>query len=99
MTWGLVAVAGVLMVNALVGENGYLATLQARREYEALSAAVAKVQRENERLAAQAARLKTDPAAIEEEARRELGLVKPGETLIILRDPRPPAATPTSGRQ
>ena len=35
-------------------------------------------------------RLKDDPAAIEESARRDLGLIKPGETLVIIRDAQPP---------
>jgi cell division protein FtsB len=33
--------------------------------------------------------LKEDPAAIEEVARRELGLIKPGERLFILKDVPP----------
>ena len=33
-----------------------------------------------------ARRLREDPAAIEEQARRELGLIKPGEVLFIVKD-------------
>ena len=33
-----------------------------------------------------ARRLREDPAAIEEIARRELGLIKPGERVFILKD-------------
>jgi cell division protein FtsB len=33
-----------------------------------------------------ARRLRDDPAAIEEQARRELGLIKPGEVLFIIKD-------------
>jgi cell division protein FtsB len=33
--------------------------------------------------------LREEPAAIEEEARRELGLIKPGETLFIVKEVPP----------
>ena len=64
----MLAGAVVLMVNALVGENGYLASLQARREHAALAMSVMKVQIENQQFKEQARRLKDDPAAIEEAA-------------------------------
>ena len=82
----LFAGALVLMVNALVGENGYLANLRARREYDAVMGDVLKLQHENQLLREQARRLKDDPTAIEDAARRELGLIRPGETLVIVRD-------------
>jgi cell division protein FtsB len=75
------------MVNTLVGQNGYLARISARREYEATAAELARVRADNDRLRQEAARLRDDPSAIEEEARRTLGLIKPGETLIMLQTP------------
>lgn len=74
------------MVNALVGQNGYLAGLRARREYNAVMADLLKLQLQNQQLREQARRLKDDPTAIEDAARRELGLIRPGETLVIVRD-------------
>jgi cell division protein FtsB len=82
----LLAGAGVLMVNALVGENGYLAGLRARRDYNAVMTDLVKIRLENQQLREQARRLKDDPSAIEDSARRELGLIRPGETLVIIRD-------------
>ena len=79
----------VLMVNALVGENGYLANLRARRQLEALASDVARVEAENQQLRDQGKRLTDDPAALEDAARRELGLVRQGETLVIVRDGKP----------
>jgi cell division protein FtsB len=81
----------VLMVNALVGENGYLAKLRAHREIAALRAALVQLQDENLRLAEQAERLKHDPHAIEEAARRDLGLMKPGEVVVVIHDANSPA--------
>jgi len=96
LAYGLFIFSLILMVNALVGENGYLATLRARREHDALMQALAKLQQENNRLADEANRLKNDPAALEEAARRDLGLMRPGETLVVIHDrqpDRPPAGT------
>jgi cell division protein FtsB len=38
--------------------------------------------------------LKEDPATIEAEARRQLGLIKPGEILFILKDAPPAQPAP-----
>ena len=86
LSYVLFAGALVLMVNALVGQNGYLAGLRARHEYNAVMADLLKLQLQNQQLREQARRLKDDPTAIEDAARRELGLIRPGETLVIVRD-------------
>lgn len=89
LTYVLFAGALVLMVNALVGEKGYLASLRAKREYDRVKASVVKLQQDNQQLREQARRLKDDPAAIEDAARRELGLIRPGETLVIVHETAP----------
>jgi len=76
----------VIVVDGLVGDRGLLAMLRARQEYDALSASIARQRAENARLRETARRLREDPAAIEEIARRELGLIKPGERVFILKD-------------
>ena len=93
-TWSLSVVLFVLLVNALVGENGYLAAMRARREHTELLANLAHLRLENQALQRESRRLQHDPAALEETARRDLGLMKPGETLIIIRNAAPasPAA-------
>lgn len=81
--------AFVLMINALVGENGYVATLRAEREYaEAVAALNARLQ-ENQRLVEEIRRLQHDPAGLEDAARRQ-GLMEPGETVIVIHDLTPP---------
>jgi len=89
LTWCLSFGIFVLFVNALVGENGYLATLKAEREKATLEAIVAKVRHENRKLQQDARRLESDPAMLEETARRDFGLIRPGETLVIIRDVKP----------
>ena len=41
---------------------------------------------ENQRTLEQARRYREDPATLEELARRDLGFIKPGEKLFIIRD-------------
>lgn len=88
--YSLLVLSAALMVNALLGEKGYLANLQARRDYQHASESLQQLKAENARLAREANRLKTDPQALEDAARSQLELIKPGETLIRLRD-RPAA--------
>jgi cell division protein FtsB len=87
--WVLLFVASVIVVNGLVGDRGLLAMIRARREYDAAAANVAQQRAENARLREEARRLREDPAAIEELARRELGLIKPGEKVFIIKDVPP----------
>ena len=62
------------------------AMLRAQHEYDELAASIARQRAENARLRDQARRLREDPSAIEEIARRELGLIKPGERVFIVKD-------------
>jgi cell division protein FtsB len=102
VTYGLGFGAFVLFVNALVGDNGYLAALRSSRQQATLAETLQKVQLENARLQEQIRRMQEDPSALEEAARRDLNLIKPGETLIITRDkdakPAPPPPAPPAGK-
>jgi cell division protein FtsB len=82
-------VASVIVVDGIVGERGLLAMLRARHQYDELAASIARQKSENARLRDQARRLREDPSAIEEIARRELGLIKPGERVFIVKDVAP----------
>jgi cell division protein FtsB len=89
---GLILVAMVIVLDALAGDRGLLAMLRVRGQYNALAATLARERADNARLAEQARRLREDPEAIEEVARRELGLIKPGEKVFIIKDVEPPRA-------
>jgi len=84
--YALFAGAFILMVNALVGENGYLATLRAGSERERLETELALVRLENLRIKDEIERLKSSPAALEEAARRDLNMIRRGETMVVLKD-------------
>lgn len=77
------------MIDALVGDKGLLAMIQARQQYRTLERSLAEVRSENARLREEARRLREDPSAVEDLARRELGLIKPGEKLFIVKDVAP----------
>lgn len=87
--YGLVFVGCVLVMDALVGEKGLLEMLKKRQEYRALEQSLAAIRADNARLSEEVRRLQEDASAIEDLARRELGLIKPGEKLFILKDVPP----------
>ena len=87
----LLFVTVVLVVDALVGDKGFLETLRARRQARALAQSLQDKRQENARLRDYTARLRSDPRAVEEIARRELGLIRPGEVLFIVKDSKPTA--------
>jgi cell division protein FtsB len=82
----LLGVSFVFMVNSLVGENGLLTSIKSRRRYAQVQNQLIKLRLENQALLDEMRRLRDDPAAIEEAARRDLGLIRAGETLVIVRD-------------
>jgi cell division protein FtsB len=79
-------IAAILLVDAIVGEKGLLALMKARRDFQHVERALEQSRHRNAELREQARRLREDPRAVEEVARRELGLIKPGEKLFIVRE-------------
>lgn len=89
----LVFVTLVLVINALVGDRGLMETLRARRQHQELVASLDRLRTENADLREQQRRLLHDPATIEALARQELGLIRRGELLFIIRDAKPAPAS------
>ena len=87
--WGLALLASLLVANALAGERGVVARLTAGRTHADLLAGIEEIRRENTALRERIRRLREDPREIEAVARRELGLMRPGERLFVVK--RPPA--------
>ena len=86
------SLGAVVVVDAVVGDKGLVAMLKARRQYRALEQALDQAKSENTRLREDVRRLREDPAAIEDVARRELGLIRLGEKLFIIKDVQAPPA-------
>jgi cell division protein FtsB len=82
----LLLVAIAIVTDAFVGDQGLLAMMRARRQYNQLAGDIARQRAENARLREEIWRLRFDPEAIEEAARRDLGLIRPGEKVFIIKD-------------
>ncbi len=82
----LIFITLVLIVDALVGEKGLMQSMNARRQYRQLQASLDELKRENGALREEMRRLNEDPATIESLARQDLGLIRPGEVVFILKD-------------
>jgi cell division protein FtsB len=82
-----------LMLHAMFGANGMVVYRQKRAEMEVLQTEVDRLQKENDQYAEQIRSLKSDPAAIEKEAREQLHYTRPGEVIYVA--PTPPQKPPT----
>jgi cell division protein FtsB len=89
--YGLLFLGCLLFLDALVGEKGLVENLKARQQFQAIERSLARLKSDNERLQKDVELLKTDPDTIEGVARKELGLMKPGEKLFIVKDADPAA--------
>jgi cell division protein FtsB len=93
-TLALVALAVVLFFRVIFGTNCAAAYSRKRAEYRSLQIEVDRLEKENRAIAEQNKLLKSDPNAIEREAREQLRYAKPGEVILVMPggDPnRPPA--------
>lgn len=81
-----------LLLHAMFGANGMVVYRQKRAELQALQNEVDRLQRENNQYVDEIKSLKSDPAAIEKEAREQLHYTRPGEVVYVA--PDPPAKAP-----
>lgn len=79
---------GLLGVNIIMGDRVSIDSLQIHEEtaseHHRLQREIDQLRQDNRRLGHKARRLREDPAAIEEIARRELGLIRHGEIVFLL---------------
>ncbi len=71
---------------AVIGDNGITVYRQKRLEDQRLAKQIELLKAENERLQGHVERLKSDPDAIEHEAREKLHYARPGEVIYTLGD-------------
>jgi len=86
---GVVCLLLIMIVTALFGKKGVMDLSRARRTLAARSEMIRELEAEKLRLQAEIRRLESDPRAVEKAAREKLGLVAPGEKVIV--DPAPAA--------
>jgi cell division protein FtsB len=87
--YGLLFLGCLLFLDALVGEKGFVENLKARQQFQALERSLGRLKDDNAQLQKDVELLRKDPETIEGIARRELGLMRPGEKLFIIRDAEP----------
>ncbi len=100
MKWspGKIAAAALAFITMLYGfaefrgPNGYLGLLQKREQVHTLEQENAKLRAEIDKLDKRVDKLQHDPAAQEQEIRKRLHMVKPGETVYVLQDEAKTAA-------
>lgn len=94
----LIAVLILLQIKLWVGAGGWREVEQLQVTVATQTAENATLQQRNAALAAEVDDLKSGEAAIEERARAELGMIKPGETFYRVVEPGeappPPVLTP-----
>jgi cell division protein FtsB len=83
-----VCLALMLMVHVVNGRNGLTVWNKKRAEDLQLQAEIDKLKRDNAQLRDHVERLKSDPDAIEHEAREKLHYAKPNEVIVAM----PPAS-------
>ncbi len=87
----LLLVTMLLVANAFVGERGLVALFRANQAHARLQQTIDMLRAENSRLHRYARALTDEPRFVEELARRELGMISPGEQLFIVRTTTAPA--------
>jgi cell division protein FtsB len=70
--------------HVIFGQNGLTVYQQKRQDAESLDRQLHSLQKENEQLKGHVDRLKSDPNAIEHQAREELHYTRPGEVIYTL---------------
>lgn len=85
---GIACLFLIMIVTSLFGKKGVLDLRRARRNLTAFETRVRVLEAEKIRLEAEIDRLEKDPRAIEKPAREKLGLVEPGEKVVVI--PAPP---------
>jgi cell division protein FtsB len=88
-TAGVALLALLLAAHVVFGTNGMVAWGQKRAQHRELQKHIGELQKENMRVSERIEKLKTDPEAIEKEAREQLRYAKPGEVVYTMPEQRP----------
>ena len=79
----------ILIVTALFGKKGVMELRRSRRVLARQAETIRALEEERTRLEAEILRLERDPRAVEKQAREKLGLIAPGEKVVVAPGPSP----------
>ena len=96
---GATVLAVALGFHVLFGANGWMAYRQKKAEYQQLQKEVEQLRKDNDHVQQQINSLKTDPKAIEREAREQLRYAKPGEIIYVMPEARQAPAPPVQAQK
>ena len=86
-TAGMLLLVILLGYHVVFGANGMVAYQRKRGENQKLQQEILRLQQENDRVSQRVRELKTDPKAIEREAREQLKYARPGEVVFVSPEP------------
>jgi cell division protein FtsB len=86
----------MLAMHVIFGANGTMVYQRKKAEHRQLLKDVDQLEQENQALSQQIKALKTDPNAIEKEAREQLHYARPGEVIYLTPGQRNPNAPPAN---
>ena len=98
-TAGVALVALLLFVHVVFGENGMLTYERKRAETKQLQKEIDRLQDENLRMTQHIRELKSDPKAIEKEAREQLRYARPGEVIYTIPEARQTPSNATAQKR
>ncbi len=90
-TISVLAITAAIAYHVVFGANGAIVYAKKKDEYRRLQKEIQDLDRDNQELTGQVKSLKSDPRAIEREARETLHYVRPGE--VIYTTPAPAQGT------
>jgi cell division protein FtsB len=83
-TTAVILLTAWLFVHVVFGANGMAEYRQKKSEYVSLQKEIDRLQKENDQASHEIGALKTDPKAIEKQAREQLHYGKPGEIIFVV---------------
>ncbi|HYN15476.1 MAG TPA: septum formation initiator family protein [Terriglobales bacterium] len=98
-TAGMSLLVVMLAYHVVFGANGMVAYRHKRADNQRLQQDILRVQQENDRISQRVRELKSDPRAIEREAREQLKYARPGEVVYISPEARLQSSTATAQKR
>lgn len=89
----------MLAYHVVFAANGMIAYQHKRSDHHKLQQEILRLQQENDRISLRVRELKSDPRAIEREAREQLKYARPGEVVYISPETQPQSSTATAQKR